>query len=58
MTERDLRLRHALLYQQLHLTVIYQDEMLQKVSMRELYATRDNILDEILLIERKLKIRI
>jgi hypothetical protein len=58
MTERDLRLRHALLYQQLHFTVIYEDEMLQKASMSELYAIRDNILDEILFIERKLKIRI
>ncbi len=58
MTERELWVRHASLYQQLHVTVIYEDEILQKVSMQKLYAMRDNILDEIIFVERKLKIRI
>jgi hypothetical protein len=58
MTERELWVRHASLYQQIHVTVIYEDEILQKVSMQKLYAMRDNILDEIILVERKLKIRI
>ncbi len=58
MTERELRVRHASLYQQLHVTVMYEDEILQKVSMQKLYAMRDNILDEIIFVERELKIRI
>ncbi len=58
MTERELWVRHASLYQQIHVTVIYEDEILQKVSMQKLYAMRDIILDEIIFVERKLKIRI
>lgn len=59
MTERELWVRRDSLYQQIHVTVIYEDEILQNgVSIRELYAMRDNILDELLFVERQLKIRI
>ena len=57
MTERELWVRRISLYKQIHATVIYEDEMLLDISIRELYTMRDNILDEIILVERQLKIR-
>ena len=57
MTERELWVRRDSLYKQIHATVIYEDEMLLDISTRQLYAMRDNILDEIILVERQLKIR-
>ena len=58
MTERELWVRYYSLFQQIHATVIYEDEILQKISMRELYIMRDNILDEMIFLQQQLKLRL
>ena len=56
MTERDYRVRLSALFDQLHYTVIYEEELIKSRSKRELYELRDRILDEIIYI-RNLGIR-
>jgi hypothetical protein len=56
---RELILRRALLIQQIHLTVLFEDNFIQQIgSRRSLFEFRDNILDEIIFIDRQLGSRI
>ena len=48
MTEREYRIRLVALFDQLHYTVIYEDELIKNRPKRELYELRDSILDEII----------
>ena len=57
MTERQLRIRLNSLFTQLHYSVIYESDILKNINKRGLYDLRDNILDEIIYIERRLGIR-
>jgi hypothetical protein len=60
MTEqekRQLLLRRASLIQQIHATVLFEKEMLRTVSLKQLQALRDTILDEILEGDRRLGLR-
>lgn len=57
MTERELRIRLNSLFTQLHYSVIYESDILKNINKRGLYDLRDNILDEIIYIERRLGIR-
>lgn len=57
MSRKELWLRRKALYDQIHYTVIYEDEILLEISISELYAFRDHILDEIIFVERQLGIR-
>ena len=61
MTEqekRQLLLRRASLLQQIHATVLFEKEMLQTVSLKQLQRLQDTILDEILEGDRRLGLRI
>jgi predicted RNA-binding protein with PIN domain len=57
MTNRELHTRLQSLYTQIHYNVIYEKDLLQDMSKRELSDFRDKILDEILSIQRYLGIR-
>lgn len=57
MTEKELHIRLQSLFAQIHYTSIYEKELLQDISRKELNAFRDKILDEILFIQRHLGIR-
>ena len=46
------------LFKQLHFTVIYETELIEHKSLRELLMLRDAILDEIIVLQRKLGLRI
>jgi hypothetical protein len=48
MTMEEARNRYRLHTQQLHLTVIYEDEFLQKVGKRRLEEMRDAMLDNMI----------
>ena len=61
MTEqekRQLLLRRASLLQQIHATVLFEKEMLQTVSLKQLQRLQNTILDEILEGDRRLGLRI
>ena len=55
---RQLLLRKALLFQQIHLTVVFEDSFLKEMSKRGLLEFQDNILDEIIFIDKQLGLRI
>lgn len=57
MTEQELRKRLKALFDQLHYTVIYEKEILNRISKRMLNDFRDKILDEIIHIQRHLGLR-
>ena len=50
--------RRALLFQQIHLSVIFENNFIQSLGRRGLLEFQDETLDEIILIERKLGLRI
>ena len=57
MTERERRDNELVLknaFQQLHLTVIDEKDMLSFMTMMQLYELRDKILDKIILKQREL----
>ena len=57
MTERERRDNELVLknaFQQLHLTVIDEKDMLSFMTMIQLYELRDKILDKIILKQREL----
>ena len=61
MDEKQRRIsenRIKSLFQQLHLTSVYDLEMTKDVGLREVLFLRDKILDEIILHQRKLGLRI
>ena len=55
---RQHQLRKALLFQQIHLTVILEDSFIKEIGRRGLLKFRDNILDEIIFIDKQLGLRI
>lgn len=55
---QSLLSRRALLYQQIHLSVIFEDNFIQNLGRRGLLEFQDETLDEIILTERKLGLRI
>ena len=55
---QSLLSRRALLYQQIHLSVIFEDNFIQNLGRRGLLEFQDETLDEIILVERKLGLRI
>jgi hypothetical protein len=52
MTQEEARNRYRLHIQQLHLTVIYEDEFIQKIGKRRLEEMRDVILDNIIYLRK------
>jgi hypothetical protein len=48
MTQEEARNRYRLNTQQLHLSVIYEDEFLKKVGKKRLEEMRDAILDNMI----------
>ena len=55
---QQMIIRKNSLFQQLHLSVIFEDNFIQNLGRRGLLEFQDEILDEILFIERKLGLRI
>jgi hypothetical protein len=55
MTNEEARNLYRLRTQQLHLTVIYEAEFLQKIGKRRLEEMRDNLLDELIYLRKYLK---
>lgn len=55
---QSLLSRRALLYQQIHLSIIFEDNFIQNLGRRGLLEFQDETLDEIILVERKLGLRI
>jgi hypothetical protein len=55
---RQQLLRKALLFQQIHLTVVFEDSFLKEMGKRGLLKFQDNILDEIIFIDKQLGLRI
>ena len=61
MDEKDRRnseIRLKSLFQQIHFTVIYEKELIEQKGLYALYVFRDDILDEIIMTQRKLGLRI
>ena len=54
--QRVIRLNS--LFKQLHFTVIYETEIVEHKGLRALFILRDAILDEIIVLQRKLGLRI
>jgi hypothetical protein len=52
MTQEEARNRYRLHIQQLHLTVIYEDEFIQKIGKRRLEEMRDVILDNMIYLRK------
>jgi hypothetical protein len=52
MTNEEARNRYRLRIQQLHLTVIYEADFLQKISKRRLEEMRDDMLDDIIYLRK------
>ena len=57
MNKRERETRLQSLFAQIHYTVIYEKDMLRDLTKRQLFDFRDNILDEIIFIQRQLGIR-
>jgi hypothetical protein len=55
MTNEEARNLYRLRTQQLHLTVIYEAEFLQKIGKRRLEEMRDTLLDELIYLRKFLK---
>jgi hypothetical protein len=55
---RQLMLRRALLFQQIHLTVLFEDDFIAKLGKRGVLDLQDDILDEIIFTDKKLGLRI
>jgi hypothetical protein len=55
---RNSEIRLKSLFVQLHCTVIYGEEITKDVGLRGLLIFQDKILDEIILLQRKLGLRI
>lgn len=55
---RNSEVRLKSLFQQLHFTVIYDEELVNDVGLRELRGLQDRILDEIIFHQRLLGLRI
>ena len=55
---RSSEIRLKSLFQQLHFTVIYDEELIRDVGLRELRILQDKILDEIIFHQRVLGLRI
>jgi hypothetical protein len=54
---RQHQLRRSLLFQQIHLTVIFEDSFIREIGRRGLLEYQDNILDEIIFIDKLLGLR-
>ena len=54
--QRVIRLNS--LFKQLHFTVIYETELIEHKGLRAILILRDAILDEIIVLQRKLGLRI
>ena len=54
----QLMLRRALLFQQIHLTVLFEDDFIAKLGKRGVLDLQDDILDEIIFTDKKLGLRI
>ncbi len=60
MTERERRDKELVLrnaFRQIHLSVIEEDSFLRRMSMRQLFNLRDEILDKIIRLQRELGYR-
>jgi hypothetical protein len=55
---RNSEIRLKSLFVQIHFTVIYGEEIIRDVGLRELLLLQDKILDEIIFHQKKLGLRI
>ena len=55
---RNSEIRLKSLFQQLHFTVIYEKELVDEKGLYAIFIFRDAILDEIIITQRKLGLRI
>ncbi len=55
---RSSEIRLKSLFQQMHFTVIYEKELIEQKDFHTIYVMRDAILDEIIMTQRKLGLRI
>ena len=52
LTPEEAMLRHRLLKQQLTLTILYEDDFIQKLGFHGLEELRNSILDEIIFLRK------